>query len=252
MGNTCFASASIQLLLSVYRFLQLGNHNAFSSVLNRTICDLQAITKTPLYPISLLAEVRKVSNCFNENSFQDAHEFLLSLVNNSNCDKFFISVITTLTCQNCKFSSQSNEQLLGIQLVVENNLVDSLALQFQDTEVDWDCSNCSESSVSHKSFTLIELPEVLLFHLKRFRSTQNSVKKIVNFFEFPLTNLQFHGQLYNLAAVVNHLGSVSSGHYNASICSDDQWFLCDDDKVSMIDSRSVVSSNAYLLAYRPV
>ena len=91
-----------------------------------------------------------------------------------------------------------------------------------------------------------------MFHLKRFRSTPNSVKKITSSFEFPLANLQFHGQSYNLAAVVNHHGSVSSGHYTASICCDDQWFLCDDDKVSMIDTRSVVSFNAYLLAYRPV
>ena len=93
---------------------------------------------------------------------------------------------------------------------------------------------------------------MLLIHLKRFRSTRNSVIKITTSFDFPLTDLQFHGQLYNLAAVVNHLGSVSSGHYTASIFCNDQWFLCDDDKVSMIDSRSVVSSNAYLLAYRPV
>ena len=252
LGNTCYVSASIQLLLSVYGSLQLGNGNPFSCVLNRTICELKAITKTPLYPISLLAEVRKVSNCFKGNSFQDAHEFLLSLVNNSNCNKFFITVITTLTCQNCKFSSQIDEQLLGIQLVVEGNFVDRLALQFQDTEVLWDCSNCSQSSVSRKTFSVLELPDVLLIHLKRFRSTRNSVKKITTSFDFPLTDLQFHGQLYNLAAVVNHLGSVSSGHYTASIFCNDQWFLCDDDKVSMIDSRSVVSSNAYLLAYRPV
>ena len=107
----------------------------------------------------------------------------------SNCNKFFITVITTLTCQNCNFSSQNDEQLLGIQLVVEDNLIDRLAVQFKDTEFVYNCPNCLNSSVSRKSFTLLELPEVLLFHLKRFHSTGNNFKKVTNSFEFPLANL---------------------------------------------------------------
>ena len=146
--------------------------------------------------------------------------------------------------------SQKDEQLFGLQLVVERNLLDSLESYFEDTDVLWDCSQCSQSVVCKRSLAVIELPNVLLLHLKRFRSTGSRVVKITFRCEFPMTNLDFQGQLYNLTSVINHHGSVSSGHYTAFVCANNQWFLCDDEKVSPIDSLSVVTPDAYILTYK--
>ena len=251
LGNTCYVSASIQSIFSVHCCLHPAESVLFT-ILKRTLCDLSSSTKTALYPIALISEVRKMSRAFSQNSFQDAHEFLISILSNSQSRTFSLTVIANITCSNCSFSTQKDEQLFGLQLVVERNLSASLASYFQDTDVLWNCSECSQSTTCKKSFAVIELPNVLLLQLKRFRSTGNRVDKITSRFEFPLTNLVFQGQLYNLAAVIYHHGSVSSGHYTASICSNNQWFLCDDEKVSMLDSRSVVTPDAYILTYKLV
>ena len=107
-------------------------------------------------------------------------------------------------------------------------------------------------STCKKAFAVIELPNVLLLNLKRFRSTGSTVVKITSRCEFPMTQLAFQGQLYNLPSVINHHGSVSSGHYTAFVCANNQWFWSDDEKVSPIDSLSVVTPDAYILAYKLV
>ena len=250
LGNTCYLSASLQSIFSLHCGLDSVESGGLSTILEHTISELASNTKTPLYPISLISEVRKMSRAFIQNSFHDAHEFLLLIL--SNCRIFSLTVIAQVACSNCPFSSQNDEQLFGLQLVVKQNLSQSLSSYFQDTDVLWKCSDCAQSSICKKSLAVIEHPSVLLLHLKRFRSTSNRVVKISSHFEFPVTNLAFQGQLYNLRAVINHHGSVSSGHYTAFICSDNHWFSCNDDKVSLIDSRSVVTPDAYILMYKLV
>ena len=162
------------------------------------------------------------------------------------------TLISKILCSNCQFSAQNDDQLFGLQLVVEKNLLESLSSCFQDADVQWNCSHCSQSTICKKTSAVLAFPKILLLHLKRFRSTGNRVDKITSRFEFPLSNLAFQGQLYNLQAVINHHGSVSSGHYTAFINTNNQWFLCDDEKVSMVDSQCVVTPDAYILMYKLV
>lgn len=56
--------------------------------------------------------------------------------------------------------------------------------------------------------------------------------------------------LYDLFAVVNHNGTIDSGHYTAWVRREGDWFKCDDDKVSKMKVKSPISSTeAYLLFY---
>ena len=58
--------------------------------------------------------------------------------------------------------------------------------------------------------------------------------------------------MYDLYAVCNHYGSVSSGHYTATAKSrhTGQWYFYDDDKVAFIpESRAVSADEAYILFY---
>lgn len=57
---------------------------------------------------------------------------------------------------------------------------------------------------------------------------------------------------YELFAVCNHTGTVSSGHYTATTKSHQtgQWYMYDDDRVSFIqDAVSVAADEAYILFY---
>lgn len=57
--------------------------------------------------------------------------------------------------------------------------------------------------------------------------------------------------IYDLFAVVNHIGKIDSGHYTALVRREGAWFRCDDEKVSIAkDVQKVVrSEEAYLIFY---
>lgn len=57
--------------------------------------------------------------------------------------------------------------------------------------------------------------------------------------------------LYDLYAVVHHLGALSGGHYVASIKSekDGKWRIFNDAQVTEISSRDIVDASAYILFY---
>lgn len=57
--------------------------------------------------------------------------------------------------------------------------------------------------------------------------------------------------LYDLFAVVNHIGKIDSGHYTALVRRQGQWFRCDDEKVSRVNNVDPVirSEAAYLVFY---
>jgi ubiquitin C-terminal hydrolase len=60
--------------------------------------------------------------------------------------------------------------------------------------------------------------------------------------------------LYDLCAVVNHVGTLSKGHYFAHVLEGGQWWLCDDGKPPVvIDAQEVMDNsetgNPYILFY---
>lgn len=68
------------------------------------------------------------------------------------------------------------------------------------------------------------LPEVLVFHLKRFSYSRYSKNKLDSFVTFPIHNLDLSKYvmskdgkpyIYELYAVSNHYGGLGGGHYTA-------------------------------------
>ena len=55
--------------------------------------------------------------------------------------------------------------------------------------------------------------------------------------------------LYDLFAVVNHHGTLSSGHYTNFARSDKTWYKFDDAWVTAVPEDHVLRSEAYLLFY---
>lgn len=55
---------------------------------------------------------------------------------------------------------------------------------------------------------------------------------------------------YSLFAVVNHQGTLESGHYTSFIRQHkDQWFKCDDAIITKASIKDVLDSEGYLLFY---
>lgn len=132
------------------------------------------------------------------------------------------------------------------------------------------CNNCQTYQESTKQLTMKQLPIVASFHLKRFEHSSIQDKKISTFISFPeqldmtpftshrrngnnnsaLENMPKNGEdtaftdnRYSLFAVINHEGSLETGHYTAFIRQQrDQWFKCDDHLITRARLKDVLTS----------
>ncbi|KAJ2556028.1 ubiquitin-specific protease doa4, partial [Coemansia sp. RSA 1933] len=127
----------------------------------------------------------------------------------------------------------------------------------------WQCPKCKTKRRASKQLLVSRLPLVLIVHLKRFLTIGHFREKLETNVLVPTRNLymdryaiQGAGQTtnatsYNLYGVANHFGTMSGGHYTASVFSGlrGQWNYFDDTRVSIIPENNVTSPAAYLLFF---
>lgn len=131
------------------------------------------------------------------------------------------------------------------------------------------CNNCKSTVETTKQLTIKRLPNILSFHIKRFRQTASSTSiKIDTYVQFPLTidmapytsgNLKTSDSMdvenpkkdiYSLYALVNHFGNLENGHYTCYIRnSKNNWFKCEDHVIKKVFAKEVLESKAYILYY---
>lgn len=128
---------------------------------------------------------------------------------------------------------------------------------------EYSCDRCTKKNRGVKFLKILELPEVLCIHFKRYESIGSA--KITTHVSFPLEGLELAPFMsenskpqcttYNLIACICHHGSaLLTGHYTtyALNCIDDQWYEFDDQYVSSVESYQVENSEAYILFYQKI
>jgi len=115
-----------------------------------------------------------------------------------------------------------------------------------------------------KQFAFSKLPPVFCFHLKRFEQSRSSTTmvKLDHHLPFPVQGLDMapyvapnvkstcgEATIYDLFAVVEHVGSMDAGHYIAFVRRSGEWFRCDDSFVSAVPESELKATHAYLLFY---
>lgn len=126
----------------------------------------------------------------------------------------------------------------------------------------YSCEKCNKLRNGVKFSKVIDLPEVLCIHLKRFRHELMFSSKISSQVSFPLTGLDMRPYLhkdcvstvsnYDLISVICHHGTAGGGHYTCySLNADtDTWYEFDDQYVTLVTSETVLNCEAYVLFYR--
>lgn len=120
------------------------------------------------------------------------------------------------------------------------------------------CTKCKTLAKGVKKMEIWRLPQVLIFHLKRFRQVQGNKIKDKREILFDVQGLdltqiaEVNGGVYDLYAVSNHYGDMNYGHYTAYAMNYKKktWFEFDDSRVIPMEEDRVVSSDAYLLFYK--
>ncbi|KAJ8870435.1 hypothetical protein PR048_029457 [Dryococelus australis] len=146
------------------------------------------------------------------------------------------------------------------------SLQDCLAAFFSADELKGDnmysCEKCNKLRNGVKYSKVLELPEVLCIHLKRFRHELMFSSKINSYVSFPLEGLDMRQHLhkdcvsqvtsYDLVSVICHHGTAGGGHYTcyALNCVSEQWFEFDDQYVTQVSPETVQNCEAYVLFYK--
>ncbi|XP_059211525.1 putative ubiquitin carboxyl-terminal hydrolase 50 [Centropristis striata] len=119
------------------------------------------------------------------------------------------------------------------------------------------CNTCKTDTDASSECEMVKYPQILALLLNRIEIDYNTMSYVksdcgVN---VPLT-IQTKKKGYSLYGMVNHMGSLSGGHYTATILSDEDqaWYEFNDNRVSKVEpfakGSTYYSRSAYLLVYR--
>lgn len=180
---------------------------------------------------------------------------------------------SSVTCSECAAVTSTVDPLVDLSLEINHlnansSLYDCLD-QFthkEELDVMYKCRSCRKETRAHRSLRIKKIPPVLSIQLKRFKHdlAKDSASKIDVKVDAPLflnltryasdhdeaADIVDSNKVYELFAVVTHVGLVNTGHYVALIKnSTGQWFKFDDSVISHISLEEVKNTNAYLLFY---
>lgn len=129
----------------------------------------------------------------------------------------------------------------------------------------WYCPNCKEHRQATKKLDLWRLPDILVFHLKRFSYSRYLKNKLDTLVNFPIHSLDLsqyvkckdassQSHVYELYAISNHYGGLGGGHYSAyaKLIDENRWYHFDDSHVSPVGESEIKTSAAYVLFYQRV
>jgi ubiquitin C-terminal hydrolase len=166
------------------------------------------------------------------------------------CDQFLTAVID----YECK--TDRNRAIFAPRLV--EDLVERHFSTIQlDPENQWHCDACHRDSCASRRIRLLEAPPNLVIQLKRFKlrgaAFQRDNATVVIPVELDLTKFFLNDEQaplkYKLVAVLNHFGSLRSGHYTAFGKREENWFYFNDENVTEREPTLDGSADPYMLYY---
>ncbi|KAG7195028.1 uncharacterized protein KQ657_004141 [Scheffersomyces spartinae] len=182
---------------------------------------------------------------------------------------------SSIRCTSCDSVTTTIDPMIDVSLEIKKSknskdtisLYDCLDLFTQEERLDtmYTCKHCGEKTNAYKSLKVNKTPPVFSIQLKRFEhilhnDTSNKldipvkVPLYLNLTKYIVGNNQQNeiGEkyIYELFALVTHIGSVNTGHYIVLIKQGDgQWLKFDDSVITLVSQKEVDNTPAYLLYY---
>ncbi|TGZ57119.1 hypothetical protein CRM22_010011 [Opisthorchis felineus] len=168
-------------------------------------------------------------------------------------------LLSSIQCCVCPKRSSRFDAFMCLSLPLPSysscNLQECVSLfgSLERMDASYLCGRCKRKTDATKRLIVWRLPTYLIIHLKRFHYVNDEWQKRTTYVRFPVDSfqLQQNSPSYALYAVVNHFGTMESGHYTA-FCrgiSDGFWYEYDDSTVTRIPESRIQSSAAYILFY---
>ncbi|CAO3633604.1 unnamed protein product [Cunninghamella echinulata] len=176
-----------------------------------------------------------------------------------------------LRCHSCHAKSDTFDNFLDLSVDLNhgNSVKDALEnfikvdmIGGNDPDSKYKCESCKQKVNAGKQMTIHQLPSTLCIHLKRFTFDLNFgyMRKVTKFIHYTETlnmdsytskGVDHQYTTYQLYAVLVHSGyGCDSGHYYAYVkAPNGKWYCMDDDDVSPVSLKEVLSQQAYMLFY---
>eukprot|EP01001_Neometanema_parovale_P013345 NODE_971_length_1964_cov_48.844106_g921_i0.p1 GENE.NODE_971_length_1964_cov_48.844106_g921_i0~~NODE_971_length_1964_cov_48.844106_g921_i0.p1 ORF type:complete len:563 (+),score=51.96 NODE_971_length_1964_cov_48.844106_g921_i0:78-1766(+) len=189
-------------------------------------------------------------------------------------DAFCGQLRSHVACSRCKTVSKAFDPFMDLSLNIPQNtkgtchLVECIQRFLEEDTLKGSdsflCPTCKTQRSAKRRLNIHRFPEVLVFHLKRFAYDRTRRGKISDAVKVPKLGLdlsaiadpQVHPEpvVYNLYAVINHVGGMYGGHYTAECKNpiDGKWYEFNDARVTKISEVQVAGPAAYVLFYRRV
>ncbi|KAM4564758.1 ubiquitin carboxyl-terminal hydrolase 12A-like [Fundulus diaphanus] len=276
-GSTCYLNSVLQVLFMTEDFREAVG----SLSLNRcpTGCDdridrqLDNLFETLKERTGETNRVTRKLGIAKVNEQRDAAEYLekiLTLTSDEASMIFEGLLVNRTVCMGCGDESDEEKSFWNLPLPlrsssVENySVVEAIQEFFKDSHCTEDnqlyCETCQGKQDATIKCVINHHPEVLMLLLKRFEFNyyQMSYVKNARVVDVPRTVQIPKNQTYELYAFVEHFGTLNSGHYTATIKSqdEDRWYNFNDSSVSELNCHPFQgkmikrSQSAYLLFYR--
>jgi ubiquitin C-terminal hydrolase len=289
LGNTCYLNTVLQCLFHLEEFTSIIEDEIFpDECLIEKYYDLyKSLTNEETNVIYNLRKRRIVENNDTEkiinflktfstiypkflgHSQQDSHEALMLILDRFQSEfknnLFGGTMISIIEDINSNFKSITNETFtcLTLEIPQKSNITlkDCFDAYFSPevltNENRYQREDTKELIDIRKQFALKYLNKNLIIHLKRFIYTSTCRRKNDVLIDFPLENLSLgeyfcksdFSHTYNLVAVANHTGTLTSGHYYAYCKEGNSWVLYNDSSVAPISSSQIVTPTSYILFY---
>ena len=181
-------------------------------------------------------------------------------------DIFYAQIVNIYTCQ-CKCEIYSFQKILDFPLLFPNkiksnyiSLYELLKLHFALEYIDFEtkCDKCQKILKHKKEMKISRPPEILILSLQRIDLLTG--KKLIYKVKFPqkLDIKEFidkecgyeHESKYDLFGIINHKGSLNSGHYYSYVLNENKiWIEFNDSKVCEVKNFSDCTDSVYALFY---
>ncbi|XP_022962072.1 ubiquitin carboxyl-terminal hydrolase 16-like [Cucurbita moschata] len=297
-GNSCYANVVLQCLtftppLTAY-FLQGLHSKACAKERWCFTCEFESLIleakegKSPLSPLRIISQLKKIGSQLVNGKEEDAHEFLRCAIDTMQSICFMEAqagrsgpveeettlidltfggyLLSKIKCTRCENKSERIERILDLTVEISGDIetIEEALQQYTNPEVldgdnRYQCSRCKSYVKAKKRLSILEAPNILTIALKRFQSGKfGKLNKPVIFSEILdlapyMSSRSDKSPVYRLYGVIVHLDVMNaafSGHYVCYIRNNqNKWFKIDDSAVTAMDLENVLTRGAYMLFY---
>ncbi|CAJ1086145.1 uncharacterized protein LOC117807073 isoform X2 [Xyrichtys novacula] len=263
-GATCYLNSVLQVLFMTEDFREAVERYPGTEYIDLQLKTLFDELKNQTADTFQITDKLDIKQVYEQRDAAEYFGKILNLTSDEPSQIFYGKMSNRTECSACETQTDTEMKFWHLPLTLwdsSNTVVNSVKEYFKPMSFSGEnrlyCDKCDAKRDATVRCVIKTNPEVLMLLLKRFEldySTKTLVKNNCNV-SFPHTLTIPENQLYELYAVVDHVGDLRSGHYTSTIKSseDGRWYMFDDGRVTLLDyqpDQTENSESAYLLFYR--